>query len=80
MVEVAPDAVMDPEMDGEMDEMDGMDPDVDENGMDDDDEDGDDAGDKNEYVKKEFVARPWESNSLAGTVAEVESFAIKNAR
>lgn len=40
-----------------------MDPDADENGMDEDDDDAD-GEEKNEYQKKEFVARPWESDSL----------------
>ena len=71
---------MDGEMDEQMDEMEGQDPDVDENAMDEEDEDADENGDKNDYVKKEFVARPWESESLAQTVSEVESFTVKNSR
>ena len=58
MVEAAPEAGMDEGME----EMEGMDPEADEN-VDDEDEDGD-GEEKNEYVKKEFVARPWESEFL----------------
>ena len=47
-----------------MEEMEGMDPEADENALDEEDEDGDGEGEKNEYVKKEFVARPWESEFL----------------
>ena len=80
MVEEAPDAVMDGEMDGDMDDMEGMDQDGDEMGMDEDDEDGDEAGEKNEYVKKEYVARPWDSATLQSTIDEVEAFTVKNSR
>ena len=80
MVEAVPDEQMDGEMDGEMDEMEGMDPDAEGDGMDEDDEDGEDAGEKNEYVKKEYIARPWESDTLQETVEEVENFTIKNSR
>ena len=38
---------MDGEMDEQMDDMEGQDPEADENGMDDDEEEGD--GEKNEY-------------------------------
>ena len=79
MTEVEMDGAMDGEMDGEMDDMQGMDPDADENGMDEDDEDAD-GEEKNEYQKKEFVARPWESDSLPQTIAEVEAFTIRNSR
>ena len=57
----------------------GMDAEAVENARDEEDEDGEE-GEKNEYVKKEFVARPWESDSLQDTIAQVESFTIKNAR
>ena len=76
MVEAAPEAGMDEGME----EMEGMDAEADENAIDDEDEDADGEGEKNEYVKKEFVARPWESDSLANTIEQVEGFAIKNAR
>ena len=76
MVEAAPEAGMDEGMD----EMEGMDADADENAADEEDEDGDGDGEKNEYVKKEFVARPWESGSLQQTIMEVESYTIKNSR
>lgn len=69
---------MDGEMDDQMDDVENGD--ADENAMDDDDEASDANGDKNEYVKKEFVARPYESTHLAKTVAEVEAFTIKNSR
>ena len=75
MVEAAPEAGMDEGME----DMEGMDAEADENAPDEEDEDGED-GEKNEYVKKEFVARPWESDSLQDTIAQVESFTIKNAR
>ena len=79
---------MDGEMDEQMEDMEGNgqryqgegDPDADENGMDDDDDDGDENGEKNEYIKKEFVARPYHSDYLAQTVSDVESFTIKNSR
>jgi hypothetical protein len=48
--------------------------------MDEEDEDADGDGEKNEYQKKEYVARPWESPSLEQTIAEVEAFKIKNSR
>lgn len=71
---------MDGEMDGEMDDMEGMDPDADENGMDDDDDDADEHGEKVEYVKKDLVARPYHSDTLDATINEVESFTVKNSR
>ena len=71
---------MDGEMDGEMDDMEGADHDAEENGMDDEDEDGDENGEKNEYVKKEFVAGVYKSPFLEQTIAEVQSFTIKNSR
>ena len=76
MAEAAPE----PGMDEGMEEMDGMDAEADENAPDEEDEDGDGEEEKNEYVKKEFVARPWESESLQDTIAQVESYTIKNAR
>ena len=75
MAEAAPE----PGMDEQMEDMEGMDAEADENAPDEEDEDGEE-GEKNEYVKKEFVARPWESDSLQDTIAQVESFTIKNAR
>lgn len=72
---------MDGEMDDQMDEMDGQEGEgEDNNAMEDEDEDGDDNGEKNEYVKKEFVARPWHSEHLTTTIAQVEAFTIKNSR
>ena len=41
-------------------------------------EDGDDADAKQEYVKKEFIARPYESPY--GTLEEVESSIVKDTR
>ena len=75
----------DPAMEGEMDEgmedMEGQDPEADEHAMDDDDEEGDGDGEKNEYVKKEYVANPdWTSKTMAATIAEVESYSVKNSR
>lgn len=80
MVEAAAENAMDGEMDEQMEDMDGQDVDGEENAMEDEDEDGDDNGEKNEYVKKEFVARPWDSESLQTTIAQVEAFSIKNTR
>lgn len=80
MSEVAADAAMDAEMDEQMDEMEGQENEGDENGMDEEDEDADENGDKIEYKKRDFIARPWESESLAQTIQEVESFSIKNSR
>jgi len=51
-----------------------MDPDMSGN---DNDGDGEDEN-KQEYVKKEFVARPYECNS--GVLEEVEKTIIKNSR
>ena len=65
-------------MEGEMDDMENAE--NEDNAMDDDDEDGDENGHKNEYVKKEFVARPWTSDTLDETLAEVDAFTIKNSR
>ena len=48
--------------------------------MEDEEDDGDENGDKNDYVKKDFVARPYDSPHLASTIAEVEAFTIKNSR
>lgn len=79
MVEAA-DPAMDGEMDEQMEDMDGQDPDGEENAMEDEDDEGDENGEKNEYVKKEFVARPWDSESRATTIQQVEAFAIKNTR
>ena len=59
------------EMDEQMDDMEGQDVDAEENGMDDEDEDGDENGEKNEYVKKEFVAGVWNSDCLEQTIADV---------
>lgn len=69
---------MDGEMDEQMDDVEGGD--ADENGMDDDEEASDANGEKNEYVKKEYVAEPYDSPWLAQTISEVESFTIKNSR
>jgi len=78
MAEVAADALMGGEMDEQMDDMEGQDPE--ENGMDDDDGDEDGEGEKNEYKKKELVAKPWHSEYVEQTTKEVEEFAIKNQR
>ena len=78
MVEAAPDAAMDNEMDEQMDDMEGQE--NDENGMDEEDEGDDENAEKNEYQKKDLVARPYESEFLAGTVKEVEEFTFKNQR
>ena len=78
MSDPAAQAAAEGEMDDAMEDMEGMDPE--ENGMD-EDEDGDDAdAEKNEYQKKELIARPWHSESLAQTIKEVEGFEIKNQR
>lgn len=69
---------MDPEMD-EMDDMEGMDPEADENQMDDDDEDGD-GDDKNEFARKQFVARPYQSDTLEEVSKQVADFTVQNAR
>ena len=74
MAEAAPEAGMDEGME----EMEGMDAEADENAPD-EDEDGEEE-EKNEYVKKEFVARPWDSESLQDTIAQVETYTIKNSR
>lgn len=66
------------EMDEQMEDMEGAE--VDENGMDDDEDEGDENGEKNEYVKKEYVARPYDSATLETTISEVEAFTIKNSR
>ena len=76
MVEAAPEAGMDEGME----EMEGMDAEADENALDEEDEDADGEGEKNEYVKKEFVARAWDSESLQTTIAQVEAFTVKNTR
>ena len=46
------------------------------------DEDGEDADDGQEkkYVKKEYVARPYNSEFVQQTQDEVEALSIKNAR
>ena len=73
MVEAAADAAaMDGEMDDQMDDMEGME--NDELGMDDDEGDDDGEGEKNEYKKKELVARPWDSPYLEQTIKEVDEF------
>lgn len=69
---------MDGEMDEQMDDMEGQE--HDENGMDEEDEGDDENAEKNEYQKKELVARPWHSEFLANTIKEVEDFAIRNQR
>ena len=71
---------MDNDMDDQMDDMEGVDHDAEENGMDDEDEEGEENGEKNEYVKKEFVAGVYKSQTLEQTIAEVQSFTIKNSR
>ena len=73
-------AAMDPEMDQEMEDMEGHDPEAEENGMDEEDEDGDGEGEHKVFVKKELKARPYTSDTLEQTVAEVDSFTIKNSR
>jgi hypothetical protein len=60
--------------------MEGADPEADENGMDEEDEDAEGEGEGAQYQKKEFVAQPYASDHLQGTVDEVESFTIKNSR
>lgn len=79
MVEAAPVLGMDGEMDEQNEDMDGQDPEEGE-AMEDEDDDGDENGEKNEYVKKEFVARTWDSETLAKTIEQVEAFSIKNTR
>ena len=64
MSEVPAEAAMDGEMDEQMEEMEGHDPEADENAVDEEDEDADADGEKNDYVKKEFVAQPYESEHL----------------
>jgi len=59
---------MDGEMDEQMDDMEGHDPE--ENGMDDDDASGD-GDEKNEYTKKQLVAGVWDSPYVAETTKEV---------
>jgi len=41
-------------------------------------DDNDDGDNKQEYIKKEFVAKPYECNS--GVLEEVRSSIIKNSR
>jgi hypothetical protein len=41
-------------------------------------DDGEDGEGKQEYVKKEYIARPYESTS--GVLEEVENSIIKNSR
>ena len=41
-------------------------------------DDGDEAGEKQEYVKKDFVAQPYKSDT--GMLAEVENSIIKDSR
>ena len=56
MSEVPAEAAMDGEMDEQMEDMEGHDPEADENAVDEEDEDADADGEQNDYVKKEFVA------------------------
>ena len=52
---------------------------ADEDGEGDGDGEGDEDGDaKAEYVKKEYFARPYESNS--GMLEEVEKSIVQNSR
>ena len=44
------------------------------------DGDGDDADAKQDYVKKQFVAQPYDSDTIAGVLAEVEESIIKENR
>jgi len=69
---------MSDDMDDQEVDMEGQDPD--EGQMEDEDEDAEDGGEKNEYQKKEFVARPWKSDTLEQTIKEVEAFTVKNSR
>lgn len=71
----ADNAAMDGEMDDAMDDMEGMDPE--DAAMDDEDDDGEG---KDEYKRKELIARPWNSPYLEQTIKEVEEFSIKNTR
>ena len=81
MSEVPADAAMDGEIDDQMDDMEGMDGEMDENAMDEEDEENEGDGEKQEFEgKKEFVARPWHTDHLDQTIKEVESFAIRNSR
>ena len=58
------DPAMEGEMDDQMDDMEGHDPDADENGMDEEDEDAEGEGEGAQYQKKELFAGPWDSASL----------------
>ena len=70
---------MDDQMDEGMDEMDGQDPE--EAGMDEDEDEDGENGEKNEYVKKEYVANlDWTSKTMQDTIAEVQSYSVKNSR
>ena len=46
--------------------------------MDEEDEGDDENAEKNEYQKKDLIARPYDSEWLAATVKEVEEFTFKN--
>ena len=48
-------------------------------GEEDDLEEGDDGNEK-KYVKKEYIAQPYNSEYLEKTVEEVEALSIKNSR
>ena len=78
MADPAADAAMEGEMEGEMDDMEGME--GDENAMDEDEEGDDENAEKNEYQKKDLVARPYDSQWVAQTAKEVEDFTFKNQR
>ena len=48
--------------------------------MEEDELDDGDEGTEKKYVKKEYIARPYNSEFVEKTAEEVEALSIKNAR